>query len=149
MKTEHKIRITGEYDLLVLSPAIITCLLKQVKLSDAGKFVISAKAIFPPGYADYLKHVITANLNMPCTNHDMKKICQMIVQQVSDLTVDQQKCFEKVSFNKRRSLVQFHLNASRTLYLLVMQKNSIFTYVYRDMEQKEVELVLLINRRTG
>ncbi len=146
MKTEHKIRMTGEYEIFVLSPDMITRLLKQVKLSDAGKFVIPVRAIVPPGYKGYLSHVIRTNLNIPRTNHDRKRICQLIAEQISKLTVDQEKCFDRVDYCERQTCAHFYINASQTLYLLVTQKNSIFTYVYRNMEQKEVRLVLLINR---
>ena len=58
---EYRIRITGEYDVLVVSPRMIERLITRIRQSDSRELVIPAEEILPPGYADYLARVLEAN----------------------------------------------------------------------------------------
>lgn len=48
---EYRIRITGEYDVLVVSPRMIERLITRIRQSDSRELVIPAEEILPPGYA--------------------------------------------------------------------------------------------------
>jgi len=58
---EYRIRITGEYDVLVVSPRMIERLITRIRQSDSRELVIPAEEILPPGYTDYLSRVLEAN----------------------------------------------------------------------------------------
>lgn len=70
---EYRIRITGEYDVIVLSPQMIGTLIEKVRHSARKELVIPVEEIFPRGYAEYLSCVLKANMEMPETGtSDMK-----------------------------------------------------------------------------
>ena len=51
---EYKIKITGEYDVIVLSPKMIALLIDKIRNSDTKEMVIPAEEILPQGYVEYL-----------------------------------------------------------------------------------------------
>ena len=143
MTKEYKIRITGEYDILILSPEMITMLIKRVRNSNTKEFVIPAEEILPQGYAEYLVRVLGANMGTKQPNADLQEIYKLIAEQIKKLSVNQQKCFSRVNLCERQYQTQFNLNASETFYMLVKQGVSSFTYVYKDLDDKEIRLTLL------
>ena len=60
---EYTIRITGGYDVSVLSPKMIALLINKIRNSDTKEMVIPAEEVIPQGYAEYLTRVLQAN---PC-----------------------------------------------------------------------------------
>lgn len=140
---EYKIRITGEYDILVLSPEMITLLIKRVRNSDTKEIVIPAEEILPQEYAEYLIRVLGANMGTEQPDVDLKEVYKLIAEQIKKLNVNQQKCFSRVSLSERQYQAQFNLSASETFYMLVKQGMSSFTYVYKDLDEKEIRLTLL------
>lgn len=61
MICEYTIRITGNYDILVLSPQIIRTLSEKIRCSDTKELIIPADELFPQGYAEYLERVMQTN----------------------------------------------------------------------------------------
>ena len=47
---EYKIRITGKYDVIVLSPALIARLIEKIRCADTNEMVIPAEEIITQGY---------------------------------------------------------------------------------------------------
>ena len=143
MTKEYKVRITGEYDVLVLSPEMIALLIKRVKNSDTREVVIPAEEILPQGYAEYLIRVLEANMGTEQLNADLKEVSKLIAEQIKKLSVNQQKCFSRVNLCEHQCKTQFRLSASETFYMLVKQVRPSFTYVYKDLDEKEIQLTLL------
>ena len=46
---EYKIKITGKYDVIVLSPKMIAALIDKIRSSDTKELVIPAEEILPQG----------------------------------------------------------------------------------------------------
>ena len=143
MTKEYIIRITGKYDVLVLSPEIIALLIKRVRNSDTKEFAIPAEEILPQGYAEYLIRVLEANMGTGQPDADLKEVNKLIAEQIKKLSVNQQKCFSRVDLCERQCQTQFSLSASETFYMLVKQGVSSFTYVYKDLDDKEIRITLL------
>ena len=143
MTEEYKICITGDYDILVLSPEMIALLIKRVKNSNTREVVIPAEEILPQGYAEYLIRVLGANMGSKQPDADLKEVTKLIAEQVKKLSVNQQKCFSRVSLSEHHYQTQFNLSASETFYMLVKQVRPSFTYVYKDLDDKEIRLTLL------
>ena len=61
MICEYAISITGNHDILVLSPEIIGTLLEKIRCSDMKELIISADELLPQGYAEYLERVMQIN----------------------------------------------------------------------------------------
>lgn len=61
---EYKIKITGKYDIIVLSPKMIAVLIEKIRSSDMKELVIPAEEILPQGYAQYLARVLEANMEI-------------------------------------------------------------------------------------
>lgn len=64
---EYKIKITGEYDVIVLSPKMIALLIDKIRNSDTKEMVIPAEEILPQGYVEYLNRVLDANTEIAKT----------------------------------------------------------------------------------
>ena len=61
MICEYTIRITGNQDILVLSPQIIGMLIEKIRCSDTKELIIPADELLPQGYAEYLERVMQTN----------------------------------------------------------------------------------------
>ena len=136
---EYTIRIIGEYDILVLSPQMIAQLIRKIKTSDSKELVISAEEILPQGYSEYLAHVIGSNLDI----HQENEVYKIIAGQIDKLKINEQKCFDKVGFTTEPNDIQFMLDTNDYFYMLVKEKKSSFSYVYKELNGKSVKVTLI------
>lgn len=89
---EYIIKITGEYEMLVLSPQMISLLIEKIEMSDSKELVISAEEILPQGYIKYLAHVLSANFEIDQSKTDIRAAYDMVAEQIDKLKIDTQKC---------------------------------------------------------
>ena len=61
---EYRIKITGKYDVIVLSPKMIAVLIEKIRSSDTKELVIPAEEILPRGYAQYIARVLEAKMEI-------------------------------------------------------------------------------------
>lgn len=64
---------------------------------------------------------------------DIQAAYDMIAEQIDKLKIDTQKCFDDVSFSEEKQDGQFNLNTNEKFYMLIKQKNSTFSYFYREI----------------
>lgn len=140
---EHKIRMTDEYDMVVLTPKMIALLVERLQNSDQKELVIPAEEMLPQGYTEYLLRILEANMENGTLEIYTQTVYELIAGQIKKLCIDCQKCFDKVSLYKHWHLTQFHLNASENFYLLVKQIMPNITYVYMDADGTEIQVTLL------
>lgn len=140
---EYIIKITGEYEMLVLSPQMISLLIEKIEISDSKELVISAEEILPQGYIEYLAHVLSVNFEIDQSKTDIRAVYDMVAEQIDKLEIDTQKCFDDVSFLEEKQDGRFDLNTNEKFYMLVKQKNSIFLYSYRGLEGEYIKLTLI------
>lgn len=140
---EYIIKITGEYEMLVLSPQMISLLIEKIEMSDSKELVISAEEILPQGYIEYLAHALSANFEIDQSKTDIRAAYDMVAEQIDKLEIDTQKCFDDVSFLEEKQDGRFDLNTNEKFYMLVKQKNSIFLYSYRGLEGEYIKLTLI------
>lgn len=139
---EYIIKITGEYDILVLSPEMIALLMDKMRQSDTKELVIPAEEILPQGYVQYLMRVLQANSHLFRTNGVYEDPYQLISNQISRLNVNGDKCFEHVSVSSEANSKNFDLNATKEFYLLTKQNHNDFAYVYKDTNGNEIKVSL-------
>ncbi len=132
MICEYTIRMIGEYDILVLSPQMIAQLIENIKTSDSKELVISAGEILPQEYAEYLAHVMETNLDI----HQENGVYKIIAEQMDKLKINEQKCFDKVELTTEPNDIQFMLDTNDYFYMLVKEKKSSFSYVYKELNCK-------------
>lgn len=89
---EYIIKITGEYEMLVLSPQMISLLIEKIEMSDSKELVISAEEILPQGYIEYLAHALSANFEIDQSKTDIRAAYDMVAEQIDKLEIDTQKC---------------------------------------------------------
>lgn len=140
---EYIIKITGEYEMLVLSPQMISLLIEKIEISDTKELVIPAEEILPQGYIEYLARVLSTNLKSTSQRTDIQAAYDMIAEQIDKLKIDTQKCFDDVSFSEEKQDGQFNLNTNEKFYMLIKQKNSTFSYSYRGLDGKNIKLTLI------
>lgn len=126
---EYKISMTGEYEILVLSPEIIALLVEKVKISENKELHIPAEEILPQGYADYLARVLEANMGGSPHLSGIPKINDLVAEQIKLLTVNEHKCFDRVMLRTREFHMQFELDANAAFFVLAKQKAASFVFV--------------------
>lgn len=145
MICEYTIRIIGEYDILVLSPQMIAQLIENIKTSDSKELVISAGEILPQEYAEYLAHVMETNMDI----HQENGVYKIIAEQIDKLKINKQKCFDKVEFTTEPNDIHFMLATNDYFYMLVKEKKSSFSYVYKELNGKNVKVNLIYQHSTS
>ncbi len=118
---------------------MIAQLIRKIKTSDSKELVISAEEILPQGYSEYLAHVIGSNLDI----HQENEVYKIIAGQIDKLKINEQKCFDKVGFTTEPNDIHFMLDTNDYFYMLVKEKKSSFSYVYKELNGKSVKVTLI------
>ena len=139
--TEYRIKITGEYDIIVLSPKIIVTLLEKIRYSDTRELIIPAEELLPQGYTEYLERVIQTNsIGINIGNQD---VYDLTAKQIGMLKVKQQKCFDKATAETTQNVAQFNIETNEEFFLLTKQSDSRFVCDYENGEKIVVSLKYL------
>jgi len=138
---EYAISITGNHDILVLSPEIIGTLLEKIRCSDMKELIISADELLPQGYAEYLERVM--QINDIGKNIGRQDVYDLTAKQIGMLKVKQQKCFDKAKAETTENTAQFNLETNEKFFLLTKQSDSRFICDYEDGEKIVVSLKYL------
>lgn len=133
MICEYTIRITGNQDILVLSPQIIGRLIEKIRCSDTKELIIPADELLPQGYAEYLERVMQTN-NIE-KNIGRQDAYDLTAKQIGMLKVKRQQCFDKAKAETTENATQFNLETNESFFLLTKQSDSRFVCDY-EMERK-------------
>ena len=126
---EYKITISGEYDMIVLSPKMIALLIDKIRSSGIKELAIPAQEFLPWGYVSYLARVLEANMQTESSNANTRDIYELVINQIKNLSINHQKCFDEADLEENQYCTQFHLCASEPFYTLVNQKTVSFTFI--------------------
>lgn len=138
---EYKIKITGNYDILILHPKIISNLIKKVKHSDKKELVIKADEIMPKNYNEYLKRVLQSNASITRSTSG-KNMYELIAEELEKLQVNNKQCFDKVSVVNNKIITSFDVDTNETFYMLIKQRDSQFKYVFKNDNGEEITVLL-------
>lgn len=138
---EYKIKITGEYDVIVLSPDMIARLVDAVRSSDTKELVIPAEEILPQGYAGYLNRALDANPELAGTLPD-RNAYTLIAEQIKKMQFDEKDCFDSVNVTHPEEVPLLDVEASEDFYIVTKQDNNRFRYVFQNENGEEVSIVL-------
>ena len=138
---EYKIKITGEYDVIVLSPDMIARLVDAVRSSDTKELVIPAEEILPQGYAGYLNRVLDANPELAGILPD-RNAYTLIAEQIKKMQFDEKDCFDSVNVTHPEEVPLLDVEASEDFYIVTKQDNNRFRYVFQNENGEEVSIVL-------
>lgn len=141
MICEYTIRITGDHDILVLSPKIIGTLLEKIRYSDTRELIIPAEELFPQGYTEYLERVIQTN--GIGTNIDNQDVYELTAKQIGMLEVKQRKCFDKAIAETTENAAHFNIETNMEFFLLTKQSDSRFLCDYENGEKIVLSLKYL------
>lgn len=138
---EYKIKITGKYDIIVLSPKMIAVLIEKIRSSDTKELVIPAEEILPQGYAQYLARVLEANMEI-AKSLPNRSAYTLIAEQIKKLQFNEKDCFERVGVTKPNSSPQFDVDASEEFFIVTKQENSQFHYSFKSENGEKISIVL-------
>lgn len=141
MICEYTICITGNHDILVLSPEIIGTLIEKIRCSDTKELIIFADELLPKGYAEYLKRVM--QINDIGKNIGRQDVYDLTAKKIGMLKVKQQKCFDKAKAETTENAEPFNLEKNEKLFLLTKQSDSRFICDYENGEKIVVSLKYL------
>lgn len=140
MICEYSIRITGNHDILVLSPQIIGTLIEKIRCSDTKELIIPADELLPQGYAEYLERVMEINDIGKNVDVGKQDVYDLTAKQIGMLKVKQQKCFDKAKAETTENAAQFNLETNEKFFLLTKQSDSRFICDYENGEKIVVSL---------
>lgn len=138
---EYKIKITGKYDVIVLSPNMIARFIDKIRGSDTKEIVIPAEEILPQGYAQYLARVLEANFEI-AKSLSNRSAYTLIAEQIKKLQFNEKDCFERVGVTEPNSSPQFDVDASEEFFIVTKQENSRFHYSIKGGNGEEISIVL-------
>lgn len=138
MICEYTIRITGNQDILILSPQIIGTLIEKIRCSDTKELIIPAGELLPQGYAKYLERVM--QINDIGKNVGRQDVYDLTAKQIGMLKVEQQECFDKATAETTDNAARFNLETNEKFFLLTKQSDSRFICDYENGEKIVVEL---------
>lgn len=141
MICEYTIRITGDHDILVLSPQIIGTLIEKIRCSDTKELTIPAEELLPQGYAEYLERVM--QINDIGKNVGRQDVYDLTAKQIGMLKIQQQKCFDRATAETTENMAQLNLEANGDFFLLTKQSDSRFICDYENGEKIVVSLKYL------
>lgn len=139
---EYKIKITGEYDVIVLSPKMIALLIEKIRNSNTKEMVIPADEFLPQGYAEYLNRVLDANTEIAKTLPN-RSAYTLIAEQMRKMQFNEKDCFESVDVTASEKSPQLDMEASEDFYIVTKQKNSQFRYVFKNENKEEISIMLV------
>ncbi len=138
---EYRIKITGKYDVIVLSPNMIARLIDKIRGSDTKEIVIPAENILPQGYAEYLTRVLEANTEVAKTLPN-RNAYTLIAEQMRKMQFNEKDCFDSVEVRETESNPQLDMEASKDFFIVTKQENSQFRYVFKSETGEEISVVL-------
>ena len=142
---DYRIRITGEYDVLVVSPRMLERLIARIRQSDSRELVIPAEEILPPGYTDYLARVLEANGEQDGAKSG-QNVYDVLAGQIENLKVEEDPCFDRVEAEFPGKIPgagpQFDVEAREQFFLFTKQKNTVFRYVFANEDGEEASVLL-------
>lgn len=137
----YKIKITGKYDVIVLSPNMIARLIDKIRGSDTKEIVIPAEEILPPGYAEYLNRVLNANTEVAKTLPN-RNAYTLIAEQMKKMQFDEKDCFDRVEVTEPENNLQFDMDTNQDFYIVTKQENNQFRYMFKSETGEEISIVL-------
>ncbi len=138
---EYRIRITGKYDVIVLSPKMIAALTEKIRSSDTKELVIPAEEILPQGYAQYLARVLEADMEI-AESLPNRSAYTLIAEQIKKLQFNEKDCFERVGVTDPDRIPQFDVDTSEEFFIVTRQENSRFHYSFQSGNGEKINIVL-------
>ena len=138
---EYKIKIKGNYDILIINPKMISNLITKINQSNAKELIVSADEILPEKYVEYLSRVLKANIE---TTKALQTInpYELIAKEIEKLHVDNEKCFDSVKVSEDDTNTSFDIDTSEKFYMLIKEKDNRFKYVYKNENGEEISVLL-------
>ena len=138
---EYKIKIKGNYDILIINPKMISNLIAKVNQSDSKELTVSADEILPDKYVEYLSRVLKANIE---TTKALQTInpYELIAKEIEKLQVNNENCFDNVKVTESSKNTRFDIDTNEKFYMLVKQKENSFKYVYKNENGGEISVLL-------
>ena len=138
---EYKIKIKGNYDILIINPKMISNLIAKVNQSDSKELTVSADEILPDKYVEYLSRVLKANIE---TTKALQTInpYELIAKEIEKLQVNNENCFDNVKVTESSKNTRFDIDTNEKFYMLVKQKENSFKYVYKNEHGEEISVLL-------
>lgn len=138
---EYKIKIKGNYDILIINPKMISNLIEKVNQSNSKELTVSADEILPEKYVEYLSRVLKANIE---TTKALQTInpYELIAKEIEKLQVNNENCFDNVKVTENNANTTFDIDTNEKFYMLVKQKENSFKYVYKNENGEEISVLL-------
>lgn len=139
---KYVVTVADTGSIIVISPEIIALTIEKVKCSDRRKLLIPVGELLPQKYMEYLICVLRANQEAQRRTRNGQEVYGLAAKQIETLSINQQRCFDKVCLRKCQGNIKFDVTASEMFYMAVKQSISRFFYSYKDFDGKEVKVLV-------
>ena len=138
---KYKIKIKGNYDILIINPKMISNLIAKVNQSDSKELTVSADEILPDKYVEYLSRVLKANIE---TTKALQTInpYELIAKEIEKLQVNNENCFDNVKVTENNENTSFDIDTNEKFYMLIKEKDNQFKYVFKNENGEEISVLL-------
>ena len=138
---EYKIKIKGNYDILIINPKMISNLITKINQSNTKELVVSADEILPEKYVEYLSRVLKANIEVAKALQTINPY-ELIAKEIEKLQVDNENCFDSVKVSENDTNTSFDIDTSEKFYMLIKERDNQFKYVYKNENGEEISILL-------
>lgn len=137
---EYRIKITGNRDMIVLSPKMIALLVEKIKQSKTKELVIPVEEILPPGYVEYLTNVMNVNFAEDDYSYCEEDIYQLAVERLRTLEADERQCFGDIQVIADGPVLRFEVETNQEFFIMTKQSENCFVCIYGEGEKTQVVL---------
>lgn len=138
---EYKIKIKGNYDILIINPKMISNLIAKVNQSDSKELTVSADEILPEKYVEYLSRVLKANVETTKAIQTINPY-ELIAKEIEKLQVNNENCFDNVKVTENNENTSFDIDTNEKFYMLIKEKDNQFKYVFKNENGEEISVLL-------
>lgn len=136
-----KIKIKGNYDILIINPKMISNLITKINQSDTKELTVSADEILPEKYVEYLSRVLKANIEVTKALQTINPY-ELIAKEIEKLQVNNENCFDNVKVTENNENTSFDIDTNEKFYMLIKEKDNQFKYVYKNENGEEISVLL-------
>ena len=122
---EYKIKIKGNYDILIINPKMISNLIAKVNQSDSKELTVSAD-----------ENIETTKALQTINPYEL------IAKEIEKLQVNNENCFDNVKVTESSKNTRFDIDTNEKFYMLVKEKENRFKYVYKNENGEEISVLL-------
>lgn len=139
----YKIKFSGTGEFIIISPAILLSLIRDVEKSEKQEITVDVERLMPESYQQYILNVINSNHENPyfafdyiCKNPIRKtELFHILEKQLEQMNVESTECFEEIRLIEKKGR-WLELDCTEHFWIACKDTEAIFLYCHSDGRQE-------------